>query len=1102
MSDHDATATGLHAHDDLPPGTVLGGRYRLDGVLGVGGMGVVHRATDLTLQVPVALKLLRPELAHRGDAFERFRQELLLARQVSSPRVVRIHDLARHDGRWLISMDLVDGEALDRRLDREGALPIDDAIRIARQAAEGLAAAHAQGVVHRDLKPANILLDRDGGARISDFGVARSLATSGATRTGGVVGTPDYLSPEQARGEAVDARSDLYALGLILHEMLAGSLPFPGGTFAESMVQRMLRAPTPVTDARPDTPDWLARLVARLLRVRPAHRPQSAAAVIDALDGRALPRDVHDAWAGARRRRFPLLAAGALLVVAGGAWWQLAPRDATKVADAPIAIAPAALDRLLVLPLRGEGIATDPVRDAALTAHLRDGLATIPGWAVVDAERSRQALRVRDPGGQAMPDPLPLAATAAARRVLAAHWMAAPAGGVRLRARLFAPGQPEVVIDGPVAGDPASALRAWMSAPGTAPALGVPGRMPTLALPPAPALAAYGEGLRARDEGRLDIAAARFEAAVAAAPGDAAAWVALARVAMEAGERGKAADAIVQAQRAAEPAMAARLSALRATIEDDPDAVAQWATLARATPDDTSLALQWARAQAGAGEVDAAARALAALAARDPDDPRIGFERGKLAILAGNARLAVDDHLVRALVAFKRGRDRYGEAETVNALGVGYGRLGQTADAAEQYRKAIALRREIGNRRGLATSLRNLANVLSLTGDYAAADRALREAGEINAVIGDREAHAAVDNERGLLAEERGDHRAALDAFKRALRTWQDMDDRHGAAEALNNIGFAHYQLGGYGDAEVYWRQAADAYAALGERTGRVRTLQNLGLLATARGRWREARTALEDALRMSEAQQMLEEAAVSRRNLAELALQQGHARTAIELAAKAEAAFRQREDLRGVSDAGLLRAEALLMAGDPATAARALDALARDIAAASSEQQGIAEWLRARLAATRGDDASRVAHLRRARALAEASGVRLLQLRVALLAAGDRGDALAALDAPTAALGHAGLRMDWLARSLSAAVAKGDAAAARAAYDEALSRMRAGDVAHAEALHRLGARARALAGDDAGARAASARADEAARASASASASSAAVAGTGSLVR
>jgi serine/threonine protein kinase len=282
----DATATGLHAQADYPPGTVLAGRFRVESILGIGGMGVVYRATDLDLGVPVALKLLRPELAHRADAFERFRQELLLARQVSSARVVRIHDLARHEGRWLISMDFVDGQSLDQRIDRDGPLAIDDAIRIARQIAEGLAAAHARGVIHRDLKPANILLDAQGNAYISDFGVARSLATSGQTRTGTVVATPDYLAPDQARGDPADARSDLYALGLIVYEMLTGQSPFAAGTVAEVLAQRLMRTPASVSTQRSQVPTWLARLVDRLLRTQPAHRFQSADEVIAAIGRR------------------------------------------------------------------------------------------------------------------------------------------------------------------------------------------------------------------------------------------------------------------------------------------------------------------------------------------------------------------------------------------------------------------------------------------------------------------------------------------------------------------------------------------------------------------------------------------------------------------------------------------------------------------------------------------------------------------------------------------------------------------------------------------------------------------------------------------------
>ena len=221
------TLTGQLAAAELRSGDVLAGRFRIESMLGIGGMGVVYRAYDQSLDVDVAIKLLRPELARRPESFERFRQELLLARQVSSPHVVRIHDIAEHDGRWFISMDFVDGRFAGTAYRSRRQIAIDEALPITRGLLEGLTAAHGRGVVHRDLKPANVLLDKSNHAYITDFGVARSLgATGGMTQSGVIFGTPEYLSPEQARGEKVDARSDLYTVGLILYEMLSGTLPF------------------------------------------------------------------------------------------------------------------------------------------------------------------------------------------------------------------------------------------------------------------------------------------------------------------------------------------------------------------------------------------------------------------------------------------------------------------------------------------------------------------------------------------------------------------------------------------------------------------------------------------------------------------------------------------------------------------------------------------------------------------------------------------------------------------------------------------------------------------------------------------------------------
>jgi serine/threonine protein kinase len=304
-----ATQTGTMVQRELAVGEMVAGRFRILRMLGMGGMGLVYHAHDTELDVDVALKLLRPELASRPDAFERFRQELLLARQVSSPHVVRIHDLVRHEQAWLISMDYVAGKTLERLLTEQPRFTPERALDITRQLALGLAAAHKRNVIHRDLKPANVMVDEDGEARITDFGVARSAGETGITGSGVVIGTPEYLSPEQARAEPLDARSDLYALGLILFEMLTGTLPFRGGTPAEMLVQRIVRDPPSADTIQADLPPFAVKLCAWLLELRVTRRIASAEAVVQAIDSGTLKGMPRRDWskkpkhAGRRRDR-------------------------------------------------------------------------------------------------------------------------------------------------------------------------------------------------------------------------------------------------------------------------------------------------------------------------------------------------------------------------------------------------------------------------------------------------------------------------------------------------------------------------------------------------------------------------------------------------------------------------------------------------------------------------------------------------------------------------------------------------------------------------------------------------------------------------------
>lgn len=1056
--DPDGTATGLYAQADLPPGTVLCGRFRIERLLGIGGMGLVYCATDTALDCQVALKLLRPEFMHRPEAMERFRQELLLARQVSNPHVVRIHDLAQDGNRWLLTMDYVEGESLDRKLDRDGRVDIEEALRIARQLAEGLAAAHARGVVHRDLKPANVLLDAEGNAYISDFGVARSLAAGGVTRTGAIVGTPDYVSPEQARGDDVDARSDLYALGLILYEMLAGKLPFSGGTVTEVLAQRMTRTPPPLDRERADLPQWLVRLVDRLLRPQPAHRVQDANDVVRAIDSRSVP---WDARAGAKRFATWAAILALLAIVAGGAWWW---SNREPAAPPPVAATPP-LERVLVLPF-AHGDDVPDARALAWDAHLRDALAATPGLAIVDGERMAQALRQLDAVRARRFDIPTLHRTAAANRVLQPA-LRKSTEGWHVDATVHAADGTQSTINGPVSKTPVDAVRAWLSMPPFVQTMRVQAPPVFASEASEPALDAFGTGLDARRNGRLADALVQLRKATKAAPDDPALWLAQSEAALAIGEQDIAYDAIERglrapAIRAPQPTatdrrLGARLLAAQALLDGEaPAAAAQWRGLLARTRDDTEAELNLARALGAGGDFNAATRNLQSLTTRDPNDPRAWFELGKFSILRGEARRAVDDYLVRALVLFKRGRDLYGEAETVNALGVGYGRLGQTADATEQYRKAVELRRKLGNRRGVATSLRNLANVLSLTGQYDEAQKHLEEARKLNAALDDRAGQAAVDNELGLLAEERGDTRAALAAFRRALQGWRQAEDAHGTADALNNIGFAHFQLGAYDDAQTNWQQAANVFDTLGEDTGRIRTQQNLGLLATARGRWKQARRLLDASLARAEELQMPEEAAVSRRNLAELELAQGHVAASIAQAKAAVALFNAREDRRGESDAGLLHVRALLAANATPDARRELAKLGAALRDASVEQQALAQLATAEIARRDRKDAPAALALRTAKSLAARSGVRQVQLQVLL----GQTDADAEADAQTRALGNATLRLQWLEQAMRAALARGDRARAETHYREVLAWLRNGDALRAEQLHTLGAQA------------------------------------------
>jgi WD40 repeat protein/serine/threonine protein kinase len=263
-------------------GSGVDARYETLGELGRGGMGIVYKARDRETGELIAVKVLKPEIAADPSSIERFKSELRLARKITHKNVCRIYDFNRAGDTAYISMELVQGESLRSILNRFGTLSYRKGIEIARQICAGLREAHAEGVIHRDLKPQNIMLDTAGNAKIMDFGIARSME-AGATTTL-VVGTPGYMSPEQAEGRAVDQRSDIYTLGLILYEMFTGTPAFAGDTPLAALIKQMREQPAPPHEPDPTIPGWLESAIVKCLERDPTKRFQSVDELQAALD--------------------------------------------------------------------------------------------------------------------------------------------------------------------------------------------------------------------------------------------------------------------------------------------------------------------------------------------------------------------------------------------------------------------------------------------------------------------------------------------------------------------------------------------------------------------------------------------------------------------------------------------------------------------------------------------------------------------------------------------------------------------------------------------------------------------------------------------------
>jgi eukaryotic-like serine/threonine-protein kinase len=885
--DADATHTGPRVLM-FRVGDVLCERFRVTRFIARGGMGELYEADDRALGERVALKTIRPEIAVDERAHQRFRREVQLARKVTHPNICRIFDLFRHEpidgGHYdpppatFVTMELLEGETLKDRLRRQGKMTVDEARPLLTQMADALAAAHAAGVVHRDFKSSNVMLlpSRSGQAAravVTDFGLAYRLdepAVSGASITvsGDLVGTPEYMAPEQIEGNPVTPATDVYALGLVAYEMLTGVRPFSGNTPMAAAITRLSQPAKPPRALVPSIPVEWDRAIMRCLSRNPAERFPDAHAVIDALQTDAAPAPI--AW---RRYAAAVLATAAIAAVGVFGWRAIAARS-LQPSTATIATPPAAIDRtrpaIAVLGFRNLAGRRDndwlsTALAEMLTTELAAGerLRTIPGetvtrmkteLALADADsyapetltRIRQNLgtdlvvfgsfvTVGDGNNSTLRVDIRLqdSRTDAASSV----WLVSEVGrssdlldvvaraGSRLRERL----RIDVV--------PAALASAKAS------------------LPHSPeAVRLYAEGLQRLR--RFDALGARalLERAVDTDPAFPLAHAALANAwsALGYDERARAAAAHAF-ERSTDLPRADRLQVegtYREMSSAWKEAIAIWQTLATFFPDDIEHALRLANAQITAGAAKDGLATIEDFRKRFPDahDPRLDLAEAAAAGTlsdfkreqAAAARAAASGAAQGARLLVASARLREGAA----ALNVG-----QTEQAVKLFEEARGIFADAGDRAGVARTLNNIASAIS-DGPQRERTIALYQEGlGIARTIGAQDLVARFLNNLAIQERRAGDLRASLKMNQESLAIRRDIGDRVDMAISLNNIGNVLLDMGDLLGASNHYQQAADLSRETGDRRSVARALYNAAESLRLQGALARARAASEESL-------------------------------------------------------------------------------------------------------------------------------------------------------------------------------------------------------------------------------------------------------------
>jgi tetratricopeptide (TPR) repeat protein/predicted Ser/Thr protein kinase len=838
-------------------GVILAGRYEIQQTLGEGGMGAVYKAKDLALDRVVALKVIRPDLAKNSAIIDRFKQELLLSHRVTHRNVIRIYDLGEGDGVKFITMEYIEGQDLRSLIHERKKFSPEEAVEIMEQICLALDAAHGVDVIHRDLKPQNVMRDKTGRILVMDFGLARTLEGDGMTQTGALVGTMEYMSPEQALAKELDQRSDIFSAGLILYEMLTGQMPYRADSALASLIRRTQERAKPISEHDSTIPQSLSNIVSKCLEREPAARYQNAKALLGDLE----------AWQGKR-------AAGAIAFPSVGPWGQTIPWQWIGGIAAVIILAIAGF--LFRDKLRGTGqkttagpmisLAIIPFRNASgdagldwLGPSLAEMLSTDVGQSAhlrsVSQDRLHQVLsdlRVA-PNTSIEPSTLRRLAEFSGADTLVSGQYAKFGDQIRIDATLqdlthdrTIPLKIDAVNEKDIPGAVdrlATAVRNNLSF-----STAVIDELKASSFQPSSrstsALRGYNQGIQFLRDGKNLQAVRAFQAASKEDPEFALAYSRLAEADSALGYDSDAERASRKAVELSQSSPGTEKYVIQATharvMKDNKKAIEAYEKLAKSMPDNSDVELTLGSLYSDTGAYDKARTQLSKLLESDPKNAKALWQSGVVEIMNDNPQAALAPLNNGYSLAVQADNQEL-KALILQAMGLAYQGMNKPDDAMKSYQDAMAINRRLGLKRNLAGNLLQMAIVHTSQGKSEVALDNYKQALQLQRDIGMKKEVGDTLIDVGALYQSMGNYTQALQNYKDSLQIQRDAGDENYQALCLNNIGGVYLATGDTDNALTYLQQALHVREKLKVPGDIAETLASLGQVYTTTGKYEEA---------------------------------------------------------------------------------------------------------------------------------------------------------------------------------------------------------------------------------------------------------------------